>query len=109
MLQLRQTKRTIVQLLTFFVLSILAFLAYFAIATQLARGRAEAFCRALPVGTSVEAVQKAYESANPKHYLGLKAPDFYAVGFEGPTVDRWYCSLRTAHGRVAEQEIRLLD
>ena len=108
-MRLRQVKRTIVQLVTFFFLSMLVFLAYLAIATRHGESRAEAFCAAVPVGTRAEVAVQSVRAADTEARLRWEGIGTMGVGFRGALGERWVCHLSVRDGQIAEQEVRLID
>jgi len=90
------------------VLFLLAWLAYGRIATNRALAKAEAVCREVPVGASIEVAKKAALAEETEPHLRTIADDFILVGFTGGGHDVRYCSLRGADGKVVSRRVGMV-
>ena len=108
-MQLRLLKVAIVQIVTLFLLCVVAFIAYAEIASVRAKSKAEAVCNSVVIGSSIDVATKAIEGTETEKRLLSVSPEFLSIGFRGAFVERWHCNLRISDGRVAAYEIRLLD
>lgn len=94
--------------LLFLMLGLLLGYAYFK--TNQAQSQAEAVCKLVPIGTSLERVKAVIERADTDPRLKRsRENDFAWVSFHGAGTDRWMCNLSIRNGSVVSQEIRLLD
>jgi hypothetical protein len=98
-----------VQIATAFVLLVVVFLGYAGFATHSARGKAEALCKNIPVGTEARVAETAIASIDTDPRLRFSSADHLSVGFYGALLDRWFCNVSISGGKVIENEVRLID
>ena len=108
-MQLRLVKIALVQIATLLIFLAALFCGYVWFKTESAKSKAEAVCQSIPVGTSYESALATMVSIEVEPRLRTASPDFLSVGFRGAMMDRWLCNVQISDGRVASQEIRLLD
>lgn len=98
-----------VQIVTGFVLLVAVFLGYAGFATHSARGKAEALCKSIPIGTEARVAEAAMASIDTNPRLRFSSEDHLSTGFYGALLDRWFCNVSISDGKVIENEVRLID
>lgn len=99
----------LVQIVTVFVLLVVVFLGYAGFATHSARGKAEALCKSIPVGTEARVAETAIASIDTDPRLRFSSENRLGAGFYGALLDHWFCTVSISDGKVIENEVRLID
>lgn len=108
-MEFRPLKRVIVQITTLIVLLVFGFLAYAAFATHKGQSKAEALCKAIPVGTQAKIAEATISRIDTDKRLRFSSTDKMGAGFHGAFMDRWFCNVSISDGKVVDSEIRLID
>ena len=106
----RLLERALIQIATFFVLLTGLFFGYAEVATYRGKSKAEALCKAVPIGSSAESAKAIILKFEIDPKLNFSSEDQLSVGFRGAfMIERWYCNLKVSNGKVVANEIRLVD
>lgn len=102
-------KTAFVQITSFLVLVVLAFIVYLVVASKLAESKAEKACNLIKLGSSAQEVELTFTSIESDARLKHKSSEFAAIGFHGAIIDRWLCHVSFRDGKVVSKEVNLVD